>query len=243
MADNHFRSAPDGGNPNFFPVYDTDPEIVHMPESRLGDNQKELDPNAGLEPSKGKIWGMERKTFVIVLVVFVILIIAVAAGVGWGVAATTAKSKDSKIVSLVSESTPTHSSYAPQNYRIRISLVKVLTGRQNNQLPTPSGDHATLVTVISSISSISSSPVPTSIRKNTPLAAVNWNVNNVQVFYKLEDGSIRYRENYGSGWGGGSPQITNLKPRDDSGLAVIGWLDNNNVEQVCTVFITPPLSF
>ena len=97
-------------------MYGTGTEILHVPEPRLEDNQKELDLNAGLEPStsKGRIWGMERKTFMVVLVVFVILIIAVAAGVGWGVAGT--KNKDSKIVNLVSESTQpkTGSSYAPK---------------------------------------------------------------------------------------------------------------------------------
>ena len=107
----------------------------------------------------------------------------------------------------------------------------MLTWRQN------SGDHATLVTV----TSISSSPTPTPIRKNTPLAAFNWNTNNIQVFYKLQDGSIRSRGNDGLKWEGGSPQITNLKPRDDSGLAVVGWF-SDNVEQVCTVSITPSLS-
>jgi len=60
--------------------------------SGLGDNQKEPDLNSGLEPSRGKIWGMKRRTFVIVLGIFIILIVALAAGVGGGVGGAAAKS-------------------------------------------------------------------------------------------------------------------------------------------------------
>jgi len=250
-----------------------------MHESGLGDNQKEPDRGGGLGASKGRIWGMERRTFIIVLGVFIILIIALAAGVGWGVSASVAKGKDSRIVSLVSGSTqsspqdssaPTGSTYAPQNYTPCSSSVKALTWRQNSPLSTFDGGRTTVVTLTSSpvtvtssinggrttivtvsssrvtvVSSIPppsasnpSSSAPTPIRKNSPFAAVGWN-KNIVLFYKDEDGSIRYRENDGLKWGG-SLQITNLKPRDDSGFAAVGW-NYDNMEQVCTVSITPPL--
>ena len=61
---------------------------------------------------------------------------------------------------------------------------------------------------------------------------------NIQLFYKHTDGSIRLREKGGFEWGEQSPQTT--KPKDDSGLAAIGWSENG-VRQVCTASITPPL--
>jgi len=66
------------------------------PQSGLSDNQKEPDLDIGLEQPKGKIWGMKRKTFMIVLGVLIFLIIAVAAGVGGGVGGTSAKSNAHK---------------------------------------------------------------------------------------------------------------------------------------------------
>ena len=88
--------------------------MLHPPEPEEGGNQKEPDGD-GLEASKGKIWGMKRKVFMIVFGIIAILIIAVAAGVGWGVGVTAAKSRNNN--SGASESTtskpqePTDSSY------------------------------------------------------------------------------------------------------------------------------------
>ena len=108
------RSAPEVVNLNLPSEYDTSPEVLHTPEpeSRRGDIQKEPDLNIGHGQPKGRIWGMKRKTFMIVLGTLVLLIIAVAAGVGGGVGATAAKSNNN---SGQGSSTPIHSSYAPQN--------------------------------------------------------------------------------------------------------------------------------
>ena len=67
-----------------------------MARSGLGDNQKELDIGSGLEPSKPKIWGMKRKTFMIMLGIFILLIIAVAVGAGVGVAVAKAKDNNNR---------------------------------------------------------------------------------------------------------------------------------------------------
>ena len=64
----------------------------------------------------------------------------------------------------------------------------------------------------------SASATPTSI-KNTPSAALSWNTT-MQLFYKLPDGTITFREFDGSNWLGQS--ITVIKARADSDLAVIG---------------------
>ena len=64
-----------------------------MAKSGLGDNQKEPDVGSWLEPSKPKIWGMKRKTFMIMLGISILLIIAVTAGVGGGVARSAAKKR------------------------------------------------------------------------------------------------------------------------------------------------------
>ncbi|PUU73451.1 hypothetical protein B9Z19DRAFT_1111206 [Tuber borchii] len=98
------------------------------------------------------------------------------------------------------------------------------TPTDSSPSPTSSGGYATLVTVTPS-----SSPTPTPILKNTPLAAVNWNTSNIQLFYKHKDGGIRLQENNGSQWGEQSPQVT--RPKDDSGLAAIGWSEGD-VRQV-----------
>ena len=108
---------------------------------------------------------------------------------------------------------------------------------QNSPLPTSSSDHPTIETVTSSISS---SPTPSPIRKNTPLAAINLDNSSVQLFYKHIDSSIRFRENDGFKWEEESLQITNLRPKDNSGLAAVSWF-YNNIQQACTVSVTPPL--
>ncbi|PUU73453.1 hypothetical protein B9Z19DRAFT_1068978 [Tuber borchii] len=200
-----FQSAPEAVNLNLPSEYDTSPEVLQIPEpeSRPGDIQKEPDLNIGHKQPKGKIWGMKRKTFMIVLGIVILLIIAVAAGVGGGVGATAAKSDNNN---GQGSSTPIYSS----------------------RLPTPTSDHPPVVTVTTSYSS---PPTPTPIRQNTPLAAVNWNTSNlnIQLFYKHTDGSIRLQENSGLEWGEQSPQIT--KPKDNSGFAAIGWLEGE-VRQV-----------
>ncbi|PUU73452.1 hypothetical protein B9Z19DRAFT_1135127 [Tuber borchii] len=101
--------------------------------------------------------------------IFILLIIAVAAGAGVGV--TVAKTKNNNKGS----STPTDSS---------------------STSPTSSGGHAPPVTVTASISS-SHTPTPTPIRRNSPLAAVNFNTSNIQLLYKRTDGSIRLLESNG----------------------------------------------
>jgi len=71
----------------------------------------------------------------IVLGIAILFIIAIAAGVGGGVAGTAAKSNahnealeltksDPQDSSILTSSTPTRSSYAPQNYETCRSLVK-----------------------------------------------------------------------------------------------------------------------
>jgi len=247
--------VPEGVNLDFPSVYDASPAALHLDlpsqngtglvelpapdsESGLSDNQKEPDLDIGPEQPKGKIWGMKRKTFMIVLGVLIFLIIAVAAGVGGGVGGTAAKSNAHKEASesktkWQDSPIPIDSSYAPQNCKIRSPLGRGANmERKNSPSPTSSSDHPPMVT---STSSISSSPTPTPIRKNTPLAAVNWNTSNIQLFYKHTDGSIRSQENGGLTWGGQSAQIT--KPRDDSGLAAIGWLDGD-LRQVW--YVQPP---
>jgi len=97
--------------------------------SGLGDNQKEPDLNSGLEPSGGKIWGMKRRTFVIVLGIFIIFIVALAAGVGGGVGAAAKSSThigalESTKSNPQGSSTPISSSYAPQNCETCSPLVK-----------------------------------------------------------------------------------------------------------------------
>jgi len=167
----------------------------------------------------------------IVLGTLILIIIAVAAGVGGGAARATAKKNAHKEASESKpkkkpqgSSTPTSSPYAPQNYKTCSSLIEVLTWRQNSPSPTSGDAHPPVVTVTSSISS---SPTPTPIRKNTPLAAVNLDSGSVQLFYKHTDASIRFRENDGSKWEEESLQITGLKPRDDSGFAAVSWFYNN----------------
>jgi len=125
----------------------------------------------------------------------------------------------------------------PKIAKYVVHWLKALTWRQNSPSPTSSRDHPPVVTVTSSISS---SPTPTPIRKNTPLAAINWNTSNIQLLYKHEDGSIRFRETDGLKWGEESLQITGLKPKDDSGFSAVSWVFGN-VRQVCTSSITPPL--
>ena len=82
MAD---QLAPEAVNLQLPPEHDDGPEPLYPPELEPGSND--------LETSKGKIWGMKSKTFMIVLGIIAILIIAVAAGVGWGVGVAAAKSK------------------------------------------------------------------------------------------------------------------------------------------------------
>ena len=90
------------------------------PEPGLGYNEKEPDPDIG---HKGKIWGMKRKTFMIVLGTLILLIIIVAAGVGGGVGGTAAKLNAHKGASESTKSnsqepsTPNDSPYAPKNYK------------------------------------------------------------------------------------------------------------------------------
>jgi len=93
MADRHLRSAPEAVNLELPSGYDIGPEALRTPEPKQGDNQKEPDRGGHLETSKGKIWGMNRRVFIIMLGIIAILIIAVAAGVGWGVGVTAAKSE------------------------------------------------------------------------------------------------------------------------------------------------------
>jgi len=85
-------------------------------EPGLGYNEKEPDPYIGHE---GKIWGMKRKAFMILLGTLILLIIAVAAGVGGGVARAAAKgnahhgASESTKSNPQGLSTPNDSSYAP----------------------------------------------------------------------------------------------------------------------------------
>ena len=85
-------SAPEVVSPDLLPPYDTTPEVLYASglEPRLEDNQEGTDLNIGLEPPKGKIWGMKRKTFMIVLGILILLI---TAGVGGGVAGSAAKKR------------------------------------------------------------------------------------------------------------------------------------------------------
>ncbi|PUU72712.1 hypothetical protein B9Z19DRAFT_1069560 [Tuber borchii] len=207
IAGQHFQNPQEGVDPYLSSEYDTSPGALHIPGSGLRDNQKEPDLGSGLEPSKRKIWGMKRKTFVIMLGIFILLIIAVAAGVGVGVAVT--KAKNNNIVSESAKSEPQGSS----------------TPTDSSTSPTPSGGHPPVATVTTSISS---SPTPTPIRNNTPLAVVDFNTSNIQLLYKHPDGSIRLLENNRLQWAGQSAQT---KPTDDSGLAAIGWLEGT-VQQV-----------
>jgi len=94
MAAHHLRSLPEGVNRELLSEYDASPEVLHTLGPGQGDNQKEPDGNNGLEASKGKIWGMKRKVFMIVLGIIAILIIAMAVGVGWGVGVTASKSRN-----------------------------------------------------------------------------------------------------------------------------------------------------
>lgn len=82
-------------NPGLLSLHDTSPEVLWQPESELGlrYNQNEPDLNTELEQPGEKIWGMERKTFMIVLGILILLIIAVTAGVGGGVARSAAKKR------------------------------------------------------------------------------------------------------------------------------------------------------
>jgi len=93
MADQHLPSAPEVVNLELLSGYDTGPEALHAPEPDQGCIQKEPARDSGLEKSKGTIWGMKRKTFMIVIGIIAILIIAMAAGVGWGVGVTATKSE------------------------------------------------------------------------------------------------------------------------------------------------------
>ena len=73
--------------------------------------------------------------------------------------------------------------------------------------------------------------------QNTPLAAFSWESNHIQIFYKLPDGTIGSRDSDGSKWLGQWDGI--VKPRANSPLATVGWLDGD-VRQVC-IAITPLL--
>jgi len=122
MANQHLRSETEEVNPPLPSEYDTIPEEIRVlkpkqrdnrKESGPGDDQKEPDLGSGLEPSKRKIWGMKRKTFMIALGIIILLIIAVAVGAGAGAAVAGAKNKN--IVSESAQSGPqSSSSYAPQ---------------------------------------------------------------------------------------------------------------------------------
>ncbi|PUU73449.1 hypothetical protein B9Z19DRAFT_540201 [Tuber borchii] len=221
LAGQHFRSPQEGANPYLSSEYDTNPGVFHIPESGVEYNQKEPGLNNGLEQSKGKIWGMKRKTFMIVLGIVILLIIAIAAGVGGGVGGTAAKSNAHNEALELTKSDPQDSSILTPP-----TPTSSTPARSSSPSPTSSDSQGTLVTVTFSTSS---SPTPTPIRNNTPLAAVNWNSSNIQLLYKHTDGSIRLQENNGLQWGEQSPQIT--KPKDDSGLAAISWLDGD-VRQV-----------
>ncbi|PUU72711.1 hypothetical protein B9Z19DRAFT_1136899 [Tuber borchii] len=202
IASQHSQSPQEleGADPYLSSEYNTSPGALHMPGPGLGDNQKEPDLGSGIEPSERKIWGLKRKTFVIMLGIFILLIIAVAC--------------------------QSQQSQNPQIAKPVVHWSKALTWRQNSPSPASSGGHPSIVTVTASISS---SPIPTPIRKNTPFAAVNWNNGYIQLLYKHTDGSIRLQKNNGSQWGGQLAQVT--KPKDDSGLAAIAWLDGD-VRQV-----------
>ena len=83
-------------NPGLLSLHDTGPEVLHASESEPGlrYNENELDLNIGREPPKGKIWGMKRKTFMIVVGIIILLIITVAVGAGVGVAVAKAKNNN-----------------------------------------------------------------------------------------------------------------------------------------------------
>ena len=119
--DQDLGSAPEVVSPDLLSLYDTSPEVLYASgsEPQLRDNQEEPDLNIGLEPLKGKVWGMKRKTFKIGLGTLILLIIAVAAGVGGGVAKTTVQNPNPP-----ASSTSTDSSYASQNCKTYSSLVK-----------------------------------------------------------------------------------------------------------------------
>ena len=85
MTDQHLRSSPDAVNLELPYEYDASPEVLRTPEPGQGGTREGHDRDSGPEASEGKVWGMKRKVFIIVLGVIAILIIAVAAGVGWGV--------------------------------------------------------------------------------------------------------------------------------------------------------------
>ena len=92
IADQNLGSAPEVVNPGLLSLYDTSPEVLYASglEPRLGEYQEGTDLNIGLEPPKGKIWGMKRKTFMVVLGIVILLI---TAGVGGGVAGSAAKKR------------------------------------------------------------------------------------------------------------------------------------------------------
>ena len=80
---------------------------------------------------------------------------------------------------------------------------------------------------------VSASATPTAIQ-NTPSVALSWNAT-IQLFYKLPDGTIKFREFDGSNWLGQSATI--FKARADSGIAAIGvWW--GSVRLVYIAFIT-----
>jgi len=79
--------------------------------------------------------------------------------------------------------------------------------------------------------SVSASVTPTSIQ-NTPSVALSWN-NTTQLFYKLPDGTTTFRT-FDGYWLGVTATV--IKPRADSGLAAVYWLDGP-VQVVFTAFI------
>ena len=99
-------------------------------------------------------------------------------------------------------------------------------------MPTPSSDPPEITTTASAPGP--ATPTPT---QNTPLAAFSWNTSHIQIFYKLPDGTIGSRDSDGSKWLGQWDGI--VKPKADSPLATVGWLDGD-VRQVC-IAITPLL--
>ncbi|KAG0136469.1 hypothetical protein HOY82DRAFT_478913, partial [Tuber indicum] len=109
----YWQGAPEGANPNPLAEYDSSPEVAHTSQSGPGYNQEESDQSVGLGASGGGIWGMKRKTFIVVLGIFIILIIALAAGVGGGVAATVAKNNDRGAPQSQKSSASADPSYVP----------------------------------------------------------------------------------------------------------------------------------
>jgi len=110
MASQHLGTSPGAANPEPSHEYGTGLEVLHAspPQAGQGGFQKEPGLNSGLEGPGGGVWGMRKKTFMIVLGIC-ILIVAVAAGVGCGVGVAVARSKNSN--NGRSESARQNSSY------------------------------------------------------------------------------------------------------------------------------------